>query len=90
MIQYFLWEKLSVLQVIKNNIFSTEGFMEAEISIDFVQAKLMLTKNFKDEIGFIENDSYQLNLLIENLVHSKQHKANCLLKHKIIKKNLTV
>ena len=47
----------------------------------------MLTKNFKDEIGFIENDSYQLNLLIENLVHSKQHKANCLLKHKIIKKS---
>ena len=46
----------------------------------------MQTKNFKDEIGFIENDSYQLNLLIENLVHSKQHKANCLLKHKIIKK----
>ena len=39
----------------------------------------MQTKNFKDQIGFIENDSYQLNLLIENLVHSNQHKANCLL-----------
>ena len=54
----------------------------------------MLTKNFKDEIGLIENDSYQLNLLIENLVHSKQHKVNGLLMylahvffHKIIEKS---
>ena len=54
---------------------------------------VMQTKIFKEQIRFIENDSYQLNLLIENLVHSKQRKVNGLLMylahvfcHKIIKK----
>ena len=54
----------------------------------------MQTKKFMDEIGFIENHSYQLYLLIENFVHSKQRKVNGLLMylahvfcHKIIKKS---
>ena len=41
--------------------------------------RLCKLKKIKDQIGFIENYSYQLKFLYKKLGHLKHHKANCLL-----------